>query len=83
MQGNVIIPPHWNERFATSTVSILVPILSVDDYILGALVVTFDLHSIHSSLKDPIKSPLGEVLLLDNEGQIMLSSDGRILPGNQ
>lgn len=83
MQGNVVIPPHWNERFATSTVSILVPILSVDDYILGALVVTFDLHSIHSSLKDPIKSPLGEVLLLDNEGQIMLSSDGRILPGNQ
>jgi len=83
IQGNVVIPPHWNERFATSTVSILVPILSVDDYILGALVVTFDLHSIHSSLKDPIKSPLGEVLLLDNEGQIMLSSDGRILPGNQ
>lgn len=83
VQGNVVIPPHWNERFATSTVSILVPILSVDDYILGALVVTFDLHSVHSSLKDPIKSPLGEVLLLDNEGRIMLSSDGRILPGNQ
>ncbi|MFZ1852027.1 MAG: diguanylate cyclase [Nitrosomonas sp.] len=83
IQGNVAIPPHWNERFATSTVSILVPILSVDDYILGALVVTFDLHSIQTNLKDPIKSPLGEVLLLDNEGQIMLSSDGRILPGNQ
>jgi len=79
IQGNVIIPPHWNKYYATATLSILVPILSVDDYILGALVATFDLKNIHAILKDPIKSPLGEILILDQEGQIMLSSDDRFL----
>jgi diguanylate cyclase (GGDEF)-like protein len=79
IQGNVIIPPHWNKYYATATLSILVPILSVDDYILGALVATFDLKNIHAILKDPIKSPLGEILILDQEEQIMLSSDDRFL----
>ena len=79
IQGNVIIPPHWNKYYATATLSILVPILSVDDYILGALVATFDLKNIHAILKDPITSPLGEILILDQEGQIMLSSDDRFL----
>lgn len=82
-QGNVIIPPHWDANQATATLSILVPILSDDDYILGGLIATFDLQHIRAYLKDPIKSPLGEVLLLDTDGRIMLSSDGRILPDNQ
>ena len=83
VQGNVIIPPHWNKYYATATLSVLVPILSVDDYILGALVATFDLKNIHAILKDPIKSPLGEILILDQEGQIMLSSDDRFLHDNK
>ncbi|GKS68093.1 diguanylate cyclase (GGDEF) domain-containing protein [Nitrosomonas sp. PY1] len=79
IQGNVIVPPHWNKLYATATLSILVPILSLDDYILGALVATFDLKNIHASLKDSIKSPLGEILILDRDNRIMLSSDDRFL----
>lgn len=83
IQGNIIIPPHWDADQATATLSILVPILSDDDYILGGLIATFDLQHTRAHLKDPIKSPLGEVLLLDADGRIMLSSDGRMLPDNQ
>ena len=75
IQGNVIIPPHWNALYTTATFSISVPILSVDDFILGALIVTFDLRNIQSSLKDSEKSPPGDVLLLDKNGNIMLASN--------
>lgn len=73
--GNVIVPPHWNLHYATATLSISVPILSIDDFILGALIVTFDLRNIQSNLKDSVKSPPGEVLLLDENGHIMLASN--------
>lgn len=75
IQGNVVVPPHWNTYYATATFSISVPVLSLDDFILGALIVTFDLHNIQSNLKDSVKSPPGEVLLLDKSGHIMLASN--------
>ena len=83
IQGNVIIPPHWNTLHSTATFSISVPILSIDDFILGALIVTFDLHNVQSSLKDPIKSPPGDVLLLDKSGRVMLASNNLALDTNQ
>lgn len=75
IQGNVVVPPHWNTHYAAAALSISVPVLSPDDFILGALIVTFDLRNIQSSLKDSVKSPLGEVLLLDKSGHIMLDSN--------
>lgn len=75
IQGNVIVPPHWNALHSTATFSISVPILSIDDFILGALIVTFDLHNVQSALKDPVKSPPGDVLLLDKDGNAMLASN--------
>ncbi len=74
IQGNVVIPPHWDNFYSTATLSISVPVLSIDDYILGALIVTFDLRFVQSSLKDSLKSPPGDVLLLDKSGNIMLAS---------
>lgn len=79
IQGEVVAPPQWNANYATAILSIAVPILSVDDYILGALIVTFDLRDIQSNLKDKIKSPPGDVLLLDQNGSIMLASDVSII----
>jgi len=76
VQGDVVVPPQWNTHYATATLSISVPVLSIiDDFILGALIVTFDLRNIQSSLKDTVKSPPGEVLLLDKDGNVMLASD--------
>lgn len=73
-QGNVTVPPHWNAHYTAATLTVSVPILSMDDFILGALIVTVDLRSIRSGLKDTIKSPPGEVLLLDIDGNVMLAS---------
>ncbi|QOJ24989.1 MAG: diguanylate cyclase [Gammaproteobacteria bacterium] len=78
-QGEVVAPPQWNAGYATAILSIAVPILSVDDFILGALIVTFDLHDIQPNLKDKVKSPPGDVLLLDKDGYIMLASDVAIV----
>lgn len=75
IQGDVVSPPQWNTHYATATLSISVPVLSIDDFILGALIVTFDLDNVQSSLKDTVKSPPGEVLLLDKDGNVMLTSD--------
>lgn len=79
IQGEVVAPPQWNADYATAVLSIAVPILSVDDFILGALIVTFDLRDIQSNLKDKIKSPPGDVLLLDKDGNVMLASDAAIV----
>ncbi len=80
IQGNVVVPPHWNTFYSTATLSISVPVLSIDDYILGALIITFDLRNIQSSLKDSVKSPPGDVFLLDKNGNIMLASNA-LAPG--
>jgi len=79
IQGDVVMPPQWNANYATAILSISVPVLSVEDFILGALIVTFDLRNIQSSLKDKIKSPPGDVLLLDKDGYVMLASDVSII----
>lgn len=73
--GDVVLPPQWNANYTTAIMGISVPVLSVDDFVLGALIVTFDLRNLQSSLKDKIKSPPGDVVLLDKDGYVMLSSD--------
>lgn len=83
IQGDVLNSPQWNKDYATAVLSVSVPILSIDDYILGALIVTFDMRDIQSSLKDKAKSPPGEVLLLDKAGNIMLTSAVGILGTNE
>lgn len=73
-EGLVIIPPHWDERYTTATLSIAVPVLSYDNLLMGALVAVLDLRTLQPHLKSPMKSPPGEVLLLDQEGRILVSS---------
>jgi len=73
--GDVVLPPQWNANYTTAIMSISVPVLSVDDFVLGALIVTFDLRNLQSNLKDKIKSPPGDVVLLDKDGYVMLASD--------
>ena len=80
-QGEIFLPPHWNAQYAAPILSISVPILFEDDFVLGALIVTFDMRIIQANLKDKTKSPPGDVLLLDGYGHIMLTSD-MSLPDN-
>ncbi len=82
IQGDVVLPPQWNAKYETAIMSISFPVLSMDDFILGALIVTFDLRNIQPSLKNKIKSPPGDVLLLDKDGYVLLASDVSIINTN-
>ncbi|KIO50507.1 diguanylate cyclase [Nitrosospira sp. NpAV] len=73
-EGLVIVPPHWDEQYATATLSIAVPVLSYDNLLMGALVAVLDLRMLQPHLKDTAKSPPGEVLLLDRDGRILVGS---------
>lgn len=82
-QQSFILPPVINEQFDTVTVSIALPILSYENYILGQLVLTYDLQSIRPKLEDPIKSSRGEILMVNTHGQLLLTSHGTIDPTAQ
>lgn len=73
-EGLVIVPPHWDQQYASATLSIAVPVLSYDNLIMGALVAVLDLHTLQPHLKSATKSPQGDVLLLDPDGRILVSS---------
>jgi len=73
-QGFVASPPRWNTRYESAMLSIAVPILSLDNFVLGALVVALDLQTIRTALKDAKKNPLSEVLLINPDGRVMLAS---------
>jgi diguanylate cyclase (GGDEF)-like protein len=74
-EGLVIVPPHWDQQYASATLSIAVPVLSYDNLIMGALVAVLDLRTLQPHLKSATKSPRGDVLLLDPEGRILVSSE--------
>ncbi|MBK8570798.1 MAG: diguanylate cyclase [Nitrosomonadales bacterium] len=73
-EGIVLAPPHWEKQRATATLSVAVPVLSYDNVLMGALVAVLDLRTAQPYLKNSTKSPLGEVLLLDQNGRELLSS---------
>jgi len=74
INGIVSTPPHWSKRFSAATLSIAIPVLSYEDFVIGALVTTLDLQSLKPSLIDTTKLPLGDVLLIDSAGNVLLSS---------
>ncbi len=73
-QQSFILPPFMNEQFGTVTISIALPILSYENFILGQLVLTYDLESIKPKLEDPVKSSRGEILILDAGGRLLLGN---------
>ena len=78
INGVVSKPPHWSKRFSAATLSIATPVLSYDNFVIGALVTTLDLQSLKSNLKDTTKLPLGDVVLIDASGNVLLSSHTEI-----
>jgi diguanylate cyclase (GGDEF)-like protein len=80
-EGVVLVPPHWDKNRATATLSVAVPVLSYDNILLGALVAVLDLRTAQPYLKNPTKSPQGDVLLLDQNGRELLGSrSGTVQP---
>ena len=74
IEGLVIVPPHWDSQYASPTLSIAVPVLTYNNLLMGALVAVLDLGTLQPHLKSATKSPPGDVLLLDRDGRILVSS---------
>jgi diguanylate cyclase (GGDEF)-like protein len=72
--GVITIPPYWNARYATAVFSIIFPVLSYDNVITGAIAVTLDLGVLRGKLLEIKKFSLGEIVLLDHNGRVLLGS---------
>lgn len=70
----IVVPPHWDEERATSTFSVAVPAYSNEEMLVGLVVAVIDLGSVQSRLKNITHSPLGEVILIDSVGRVLLGS---------
>ncbi len=70
----VLVPPHWDERRATATLTVAVPVLSLDNRVLGALLAELDLGSVQSMLNFVASAIPGDAILLDKTGRAILST---------
>ena len=67
-EGLVLASPHWEPARAAPTLTVAVPVLSVNNEILGALAAVIDLRAVQPQLKGSANFPSGEVTLLDPSG---------------
>lgn len=72
--GIIAIPPAWNNHFSTATISIIFPILSYDNQLIGAIAATLDVGTFKNQLIEIKKFSSGEITILDHNGKILLSS---------
>jgi len=67
--GVIIDTPHWSQHYRTVTLRLAVPVLSLDDEVMGTLVAVVDLNTLLPSLKYAAKISPGDILLLDLAGK--------------
>src|SRR5690606_29885022 len=67
-EGLVLASPHWEPARAAPTLIVAVPVLSVNNELLGALAAVIDLRVVQPQLKGTASFPSGEVTLLDSSG---------------
>lgn len=79
-EGMIIVPPHWDVSRATATLTIAVPVLSIDNQVVGVLTAVLDLRPAQPLLKYSIGAIPGNVVLLDRTGRPLLSTYHPINP---
>lgn len=67
--GVVIEPPRWDSARTAPTLTVAVPVLSIGNELLGALVAVLDLRTLHSQVQNGARLPPVEVILLDLQGR--------------
>lgn len=72
--GVVVAPPRWEDARATPTMAIAVPVLSVRNEILGALVGVIDLRAVEPRLRAAAGASPAEVVLLSTGGTPLVST---------
>lgn len=73
-EGIILAPPGWDAARAAPVLTVAVPVLSIDNEILGALVAVLDLRAVQPQLKGATKLPPGDVILLDTEGRPLVGT---------
>ncbi|MEJ7669307.1 MAG: diguanylate cyclase [Casimicrobiaceae bacterium] len=69
-EGVMLKPPRWDNARATATLTVVVPVLSLRNELLGALSAVLDL----GTLKPRLRSSPAEVILLAPDGKPLLST---------
>ncbi len=72
--GVIIKAPHRNQTHDATTLTLAVPVLSMENEILGALVAVIDLNTVLPSLKYSAQLSPGAILLLDLDGNPLLAT---------
>jgi diguanylate cyclase (GGDEF)-like protein len=73
-EGVVLKPPRWDNARATATLTVVVPVLSLRNELLGALSAVLDLGSVKPRLQYIVRSSPAEVVLLARDGEPLLST---------
>ena len=74
VEGVVQFPPRWDGERATTTLTVVVPVLSPGNDFLGALSVVLDLGRFQPRLERIARASAAEVVLLAADGGPVLSS---------
>ena len=78
--GAVVVPPRWDDTRATSTVAIAVPVLSLRNELVGALVGIVDLRAVAPRLRASVGSSSAEVVVVAGDGTPLVSTRGAAGP---
>lgn len=73
-EGVVFDPPRWDSARATATLTVVVPVLSLRNELLGALSAVIDLGTVKPRLQNVVGSSPAEVILLALDGKPLLST---------
>ena len=72
--GVVLGLPRWDDARGTATLTVVVPVLSLRNELLGALTAVLDLATVKGRLLDPARSSSAEVVLLAADGKPLLAT---------
>src|SRR6185369_5649154 len=72
--GAAVLPPHWDDARTAPTVTIAVPVLSLRNEVLGALVGVLDLRPLEARLRNSAAGSQTEIVLLATDGTPLLST---------
>lgn len=74
--GAVVVPPRWDEARGTPTVTVAVPVLSLRNELLGALIAVLDLRHAEPRLRNVVSGSPAEVVVVATDGTPLVSTKG-------
>lgn len=74
-EGVIVAPPRWDDARATATLTLVVPVLSLHNELLGALSAVLDLGTVKPRLQTIAASSSAEIILLASDGKPLLGTE--------